>query len=107
MLELLDELGARKAIWVGHDWGCAVVWSLAAHHASRCRGIVNLTVPYFARGVSLHTYLPFVDRTLYPVDSFPVGQWDYWLFYRECFARAVQDFETDVAASFRAMLRSC
>jgi pimeloyl-ACP methyl ester carboxylesterase len=25
MLELLDELGARKAIWVGHDWGSPVV----------------------------------------------------------------------------------
>ena len=29
MLELLDGLGRDRAIWVGHDWGSPVVWSLA------------------------------------------------------------------------------
>jgi pimeloyl-ACP methyl ester carboxylesterase len=106
MIELHDALGGRPAIWVGHDWGSAVVWSLAAHHPRRCRGVANLTVPYFARGFSLSTYLPFVDRALYPHDLFPAGQWDYWLFYREHFARAVEDFETDVAATFRVVLRA-
>src|SRR5260221_7922151 len=32
MIELLDSLGHEKAIWVGHDWGSPVVWSLASHH---------------------------------------------------------------------------
>ena len=32
MLELLDTLGQEKAVWVGHDWGSPVVWSLASHH---------------------------------------------------------------------------
>ena len=31
MLELLDTLGQKKAVWVGHDWGSPVVWSLASH----------------------------------------------------------------------------
>ena len=35
MLELLGSLGAEKAIWVGHDWGSPVVWSIAQHHPER------------------------------------------------------------------------
>src|SRR5260370_20713596 len=36
MLELLDAVGQDKAVWVGHDWGSPVVWSLASHHPDRC-----------------------------------------------------------------------
>ena len=43
---LLDALGAEKAIWVGHDWGSPVVWSIAQHHPGRCHGVANLCVPY-------------------------------------------------------------
>jgi soluble epoxide hydrolase/lipid-phosphate phosphatase len=32
MLELLSHLEKREAIWIGHDWGAAVVSALAAHH---------------------------------------------------------------------------
>lgn len=28
MIELLDSLGVKKAIWVGHDWGSPVVWAM-------------------------------------------------------------------------------
>ena len=103
MIELHDVLGGAPAVWVGHDWGSPVVWALAAHHAGRCRGVVNLCVPYFARGFALPNLVPLVDRELYPIDKYPVGQWDYQLFYRENFARAAQEFEVDVAATF-AML---
>ena len=48
MLELLDALGREKAVWVGHDWGSPVVWSLASHHPERCCGVANLCVPYLA-----------------------------------------------------------
>ncbi len=99
MRELHDALGGAPAVWVGHDWGSPVVWALASHHATRCRGVVNLCVPYLARGFALPTLLPLVDRELYPEDEYPAGQWDYWLFYREQFAQAAQDDEADVAAT--------
>ena len=44
MLELLDALGQDKAVWVGHDWGSPVVWSLASHHPDRCHAVANLCV---------------------------------------------------------------
>ena len=58
MVELHDRLGARSAIWVGHDLGSPVVGALAAHHAKRSRGVVFASVPYspeaFAYRASCH-----------------------------------------------------
>ena len=51
MVELHDHLGARPAIWVGHDWGSPVAGALAAHHAARSRGVVLISVPYFSGGL--------------------------------------------------------
>jgi pimeloyl-ACP methyl ester carboxylesterase len=99
MVELHDALGGAPAVWVGHDWGSPIAWSVASHHAERCVGVANLCVPYFARGFTLAGLLPLIDRDLYPESRYPVGQWDYWLFYREHFARAAKEFEADVAAT--------
>lgn len=105
MVELHEALGSEPAIWVGHDWGSAVAWAMASHHADRCRGVVNLCIPYFAHGLALPTLVPLVDRVLYPADRYPVGQWDYWLFYREHFRRSSQDFEADVEATISTLYR--
>jgi pimeloyl-ACP methyl ester carboxylesterase len=69
MLELLDKLGAERAIWVGHDWGSPVVWSLASHHPDRCIGVANLCVPYFAKGFTLKNFVSLVDRSVYPTSQ--------------------------------------
>ena len=106
MTELHDALGGAPAVWVGHDWGSPIVWNLASHHAGRCRGVVNLCVPYLARGFALPNLVPLVDREMYPLDPYPVGQWDYFLFYRENFARAASDVEADVAATIAALFQS-
>ena len=106
MTELHDALGGAPAVWVGHDWGSPIVWSLAAHHGARCRAVANICVPYFARGFALPNLVPLVDREFYPADKYPVGQWDYFLFYRENFARAARDLEADVAATIGALYRS-
>jgi len=106
MIELHDALGGAPAVWVGHDWGSPVAWSLASHHADRCRAVANICVPYFARGFTLPNLVPLVDRELYPADMYPVGQWDYFLFYREHFAQAAADFEADVAATVALLYRT-
>ena len=106
MLELLDHLGAEKAVWVGHDWGAPVVWSIAQHHPDRCHGVANLCVPYMPDGFAPETTIPLVDRGLYPEAQFPAGQWDYMLFYRENFAAACAGFDQNprgfVKLAFRA-----
>ena len=106
MVELHDALGGEPAIWVGHDWGSAVAWAMASHHGERCQGVVNLCVPYLARGLALPNLVPLIDRTLYPADAYPVGQWDYWLFYQESFGRASRDFEADVRGTLSLLYRT-
>ncbi|MDT7739532.1 MAG: hypothetical protein QOK09_2901, partial [Mycobacterium sp.] len=41
----LDDVGAEKAVFIGHDWGAAVVWSSAQLHPDRVAGVVGLSVP--------------------------------------------------------------
>jgi pimeloyl-ACP methyl ester carboxylesterase len=105
MLELLDALGREKAVWVGHDWGSPVVWSLASHHPDRCFGVANLCVPYFAKGFAPRTLVPYVDRSVYPEAQYPVGQWDYQLFYEESFDKAGAAFDADVRNTVKALFR--
>ena len=105
MIELIDTLGAEKAIWVGHDWGSPVVWSIAQHHPGRCHGIASLCVPYIPAGFTVENIIPLADRSVYPEERFPAAQWDYQLFYRENFAAACASFERDVRATVRALFR--
>jgi pimeloyl-ACP methyl ester carboxylesterase len=105
MLELLDSLGREKAVWVGHDWGSPVVWSLASHHPDRCLGIANLCVPYLAKGFAPKNLVDLVDRSVYPEAEYPVGQWDYMLFYEESFDKARSAFETSVRDTVKALFR--
>jgi pimeloyl-ACP methyl ester carboxylesterase len=105
MLELLDALGHEKAVFVGHDWGAPVVWALASHHPERCHAVAALCVPYFPEGFTPTSFVPLVDRAVYPADRYPVGQWDYQYFYEEQFERARQVFEADVSATVTALFR--
>ena len=105
MLELLDALGRDKAVWVGHDWGSPVVWSIASHHPERCLGVANLCVPYIARGFAPVNFIPLVDRSVYPEDVFPAGQWEYMLFYEEHFDVASAAFEANISNTVKALFR--
>jgi pimeloyl-ACP methyl ester carboxylesterase len=103
MVELHDSLGGKPAVWVGHDWGCAVVWSIGAHHGDRCRALVTLTTPYIADGLALPNLVPLVNRSLYPAKQYPAGQWDYYVNYYEHFDQAIQDFEADTYATLNVL----
>lgn len=105
MVELLDALGRESAVWVGHDWGAPVVWSLVQHHAARVDGVANLCVPYHPNGNAVQNLIPLVDRNVYPVDKYPVGQWDYHLYYEESFDAASAAFEADPKATVKALFR--
>ena len=105
MVELHDHLGARPAIWVGHDWGSPVAGALASHHGRRSRGVVLMSVPYFSRGFALPNLVPLIDRQLYPADGYPDGQWDYFRFYQTHFDQTVSDFEADIPGTLASIYR--
>jgi pimeloyl-ACP methyl ester carboxylesterase len=106
MIDLLDALGADKAVWVGHDWGAAVVWGLAQHHPDRCHAVANLCVPYIPEGFAPQNLIPLANREIYPPDRFPAAQWDYQLFYLENFRAAQAGFEGNVRATVKALFRA-
>ena len=99
MAELHDHLGGKPAIWVGHDWGSCTVGAFAAHEPKRSRGVVLVSVPYFPDSNALATLVPLVDRTIYPADQYPDGQWDYYRYYTTHFKAAVADLDADIASS--------
>lgn len=43
---MLDAMGAARADVVGHDWGAAVAWQLAARHPERVRTLAPVSVPH-------------------------------------------------------------
>jgi pimeloyl-ACP methyl ester carboxylesterase len=59
---LLDALGERSAVFVGHDWGASVVWQLAVLHPGRVRAVAGLSVPFVPRAPA--PPLPIMRRHL-------------------------------------------
>jgi len=106
MAEIHDHLGGKPAIWVGHDWGCVVAGALVAHEPKRSRGVVLTSLAYQPNGHALPTLVPLVDRTIYPADQYPDGQWDYYRYYTMHFEAAVADLDADKAASLASAFRS-
>ena len=106
MVELHDHLGARPAVWVGHDLGSPVAGALAAHHTERSRGVVLVSVPYFPEGFALPVLRQLIDRELYPADQYPDGQWDYYRFYLTHFEQTVSDFDADIPATLATIYRA-
>ena len=105
MIALVDALECDKAVWIGHDWGSAVVWNIASHHPERCEGVISLCVPYHTIEYGLESCLGLLDREIYPEAEFPLGQWEYQGFYEENFARATQVMNANPYNMAKAIFR--
>jgi pimeloyl-ACP methyl ester carboxylesterase len=49
LVGLLDDVGAERAVWVGHDWGAIVVWNMPLLHPDRVAAVAALSVPPLPR----------------------------------------------------------
>ena len=105
MIDMADVLGIERAVWIGHDWGAAVVWSIASHHPQRCHAVANLCVPYATLDRGYEACLPLLDRSVYPEDDYPFGQWDYQVFYEEDFAHAIKTFDANPRNAVKVVSR--
>lgn len=94
LVGLLDELGERQAVFVGHDWGSMVVGSLARLHPDRVAGVVAMSVPFLPRG------------PMPPVQLMRMAMGDsffYMLYFQEP-GVADADLGADPATTMRRML---
>ena len=105
MLELLDALGREKAVWVGHDWGSPVVWSMASHHPERCWGVANLCVPYLAAGLHPAQPDPAGRSRGLSGGAVPGRAVGLQLFYEESFEKACAAFDADPRNMVKALFR--
>lgn len=46
LIALLDALEIERAVFVGHDWGGFVAWSMPVLHPQRVAGVVGVCTPY-------------------------------------------------------------
>jgi soluble epoxide hydrolase/lipid-phosphate phosphatase len=100
-LALLSHLERKEAVWIGHDWGSGIVWSLAAHHPEVCKAVINLAVPYQMLEYGLDNLLTQVNRDIYPEDSLPYGQWDYQVYYEKHPDRVTKQYEANIPNSLK------
>ena len=50
LVGILDALGEKSAILIGHDWGAIVAWQAMLLHPQRFDALVAMSVPYTGRG---------------------------------------------------------
>jgi pimeloyl-ACP methyl ester carboxylesterase len=91
---LLDALGEKQAVVVGHDWGSLVAWHCALLHPDRFRAVAALSVPYVGRA------------PMPPLDVFRMLAGDnffYILYFQEP-GVAERELEADVRSTIRRFL---
>ncbi|MGE0578249.1 alpha/beta fold hydrolase [Reyranella sp.] len=93
LVGILDALGARTAVLVGHDWGATVAWHAALLRPDRFRAIVALSVPFRPRG-------PVPPTSVMPRTA---DAQFYQLYFQEP-GPAEAEFERDPRATLRNML---
>ena len=95
LVGLLDARGIEQAVFIGHDWGGAVVWNMALHFPERVRAVAGVNTPF--RG---QPPLPMLDAL-----AARPGMFDYQFYFQEP-GVAEAEFEADVERSFRLTFRS-
>ena len=88
---LIEGLGAKQAILIGHDWGAPIVWHTALFFPEKVSAVAGLSVPHTGRGPAPRIQL---FRNLYKDRFF------YQLYFQEP-GVAEAEFEADVRTSLR------
>lgn len=95
LLALLDALSISSAVFIGHDWGGAVVWYMALHYPTRVAAVASLNTPF-----------PRISSTnpLTRMKENP-GVFDYQLYFQDE-GVAEQELEKDIEYTFKCLMRA-
>jgi soluble epoxide hydrolase/lipid-phosphate phosphatase len=97
LVNLLDAMGYDKAVFVGHDWGGAVVWNMATHYPERVRAVAGVNTPF-----SPPAPVSFTEAMKQQPDA---GVWDYQLYFQEP-GVAEQELGSNVERTMKLVMRS-
>jgi pimeloyl-ACP methyl ester carboxylesterase len=92
---LVEALGEKHAIIVGHDWGASVAWSAALLRPEMFQAVVAMSVPYRPRG-PVAPLRALRDAGLYTY---------YWLYYQEP-GVAEAEYDRDPRVTLRRLMFS-
>jgi epoxide hydrolase A/B len=93
IVSLVDALGEREAIIIGHDWGAPVAWTAAMMRPDLFRAVVGMSVPHRQRAADL----PLKLLRQAGLHNF------YWIYFQTPGA-AEGEFERDVSTTMRKLL---
>jgi len=91
---IMDALGEKQAVVIGHDWGAPMAWNAAALYPERYRAVAALSVPYLPRGPMPPMQMM---RAMFQ-DNF------FYMIYFQDEGVAEAEFESDVNWSMRMFL---
>lgn len=95
MAALLDALNQESAVFIGHDWGGAVVWNMAQHHPTRTSAVAGVNTPAGRRP-------PISPLQAMQMDP---GRFDYQLYFQDE-GVAEAELGADIRRTFTLMLRT-
>jgi len=96
LVGLLDILGLKRAVIVGHDWGGIITWQMALMRPERVERVISLNTPFMRRG------------RVRPTEAFsqvPDGRFNYILYFQQP-GRAEADIEPNIEAWLETTTRS-
>ena len=85
LVGILDALGEKQAILIGHDWGAIVTWQAMLLHPQRFTALVAMSVPYSGRG----------ERSIVQNLSATLGDNFYYILYFQEPGVAEKEFDAD------------
>lgn len=95
LVALLDAIGEKQAVIIGHDWGATIAWQAALMRPDRFRAVVALSVPMMG--------LPPVP----PSKIFPQnGEALFYTLYFQDPQGAEKEFSRDVGQTLRKLIHA-
>ncbi|XP_062941922.1 bifunctional epoxide hydrolase 2 isoform X2 [Cynocephalus volans] len=95
MVTFLDKLGLSQTVFIGHDWGGALVWNMALFYPERVRAVASLNTPFMP-----------ANPNVSPMEGIKANPaFDYQLYFQEP-GVAEAELERNPSRTFKTIFRA-
>ncbi|XP_007517318.1 bifunctional epoxide hydrolase 2 isoform X1 [Erinaceus europaeus] len=95
MVTFLDKLGISQAVFIGHDWGGMLVWSMALFYPERVRAVASLNTPLILGNPNVH-----------PMEAMKANPLFDYQFYFQKPGIAEAELEQNLSRTFKSFFRT-